>query len=77
MPHTSSPTLISVLRTVLYLLEQDGIVRPELSIVLEFRQVTLKLISELQAHSIQDELVRPTTRGIDRNAALKAVTGDR
>lgn len=70
MSQTSSPMLVNVLRTALYLLEHDTLVRPDLGTTLEFRRVTLKLISELQRPVGGGESLRPSLKVADRGTRI-------
>lgn len=54
---------ISILRTVLHLLDNDPALRPESATVLEFKRVTQRLIEEIQMeHGITAQSVAEASR---------------
>lgn len=66
---------ISILRTVLHLLEDDlALSAAESDTVLEFRQATLKLISEIQSkHGLTDERPSPSVDHEAQDTVFKAI----
>lgn len=61
MEHRPVRSTISILRTVLHLLEDDPALSADSETVLEFKRATLKLIAEIQSeHGIKEESRRPS-----------------
>lgn len=73
MEYTSTRTILSVLRTLLYAIDRDPAILADSSSVLEFRRSTMKLIAEIQsALGIEEELVRQGLEAVSRDTARKA-----
>lgn len=65
---------VSILRTVLFLLDNDRALRPESATVLEFKRVTQNLIEEIESENgITVQSVSETTR----NSVFKAINNHR
>jgi hypothetical protein len=65
---------VSILRTVLHLLEHHEAVRKDSATLLEFRRVTMKLIAEIQSeHGIPVELIRAAIDETGPDNALKPI----
>ena len=70
---------VSILRTVLHLLEDDpALSSAESDTVHEFRHATLKLIAEIQAkHGLVDERKPPSVDHAAQDTAFKAIKDHR